>query len=192
MFQTQELNVSRARPSATFDGNTEVSMATLIYVTWGTDPELLLSTGRHIRAINRFLSSQKRKCSTETDLKPEAVPENNALPFCKYTNLYQTLPVEKRLSGHLMSPVSQWQLKKILSIRRSGLSLKIVLFSLLQVMCKIAVARRISIFLTTALLWVAEEQFLCVALQLPHLGLNTLFNYFQFFSVAFLCHGQPT
>lgn len=39
------------------------------------------------------------------DLKPEAVSEKNALPCCKYTNLYQTLPVEIILSGHLMSPV---------------------------------------------------------------------------------------
>lgn len=76
------------------------------------EPTQSCYSGRHIRAINRFLSSQKRKCSTETDLKPEAVPEKNALPFCKYTNLYQTLPVEKRLSGHLMSPVSQWAAEK--------------------------------------------------------------------------------
>lgn len=63
--------------------------------------------------------------------------------------------------------------------------MKIVLFPLLQVMSKIAVARRISTFLTTALLWVAEEQFLCIALQLLYLGPNKLLNYFQFFQYLF-------
>lgn len=85
---------------------------------------------------------------------------------------------------------SKGKLKKVLSLQRLGLSLKIVLFPLLQVMSTIAVAR-ISIFLTAAVLWVAE-QFLCIALQLPYLGLNKLFSYFMVFSVPFLCNGQPT
>lgn len=170
VFQTQELNVSRARPSAVLDDNTEVSMATLIYAIWGTDPEFLLSTGHHIRAMNWFLSVKKTKCNMESDLKPEALSEKNDLPTCKYTNLHQTLPVEIMLPGHLMC--SNRKLKKILSINRSSLSLKIVLFPLLQVISNIAVAKRISVFLTTALLWVAEELFMRIALQLLYLRLS--------------------
>lgn len=91
-------------------------------------------------------------------------------------------------------PVFQRQLKNIPSLQRLGLSLKIVLLPLLEVMPTIAVAR-ISIFLSiflycfTTQQWVAE-QFLCIALQLPHLGLNKLFNYIMAFSVAFLCNGK--
>jgi len=41
----------------------------------------------------------------ESDLKPETVYENNTLSCYKYTSLYETLPVEMMLFGHVKSPV---------------------------------------------------------------------------------------
>lgn len=120
-----------------------------------------------------------------SDSKPKAVSERSALPCgCKHTNLYQTFPVEIVVWVFNVPLYSKGKLKKIPPFQRPGLSLKIVLFPLSQVMSKIAVARRFSIFVTAALLW-AAEQFLCIALQLLYLGLNKLFSCFLGFSSSF-------
>lgn len=168
MFQTQELNVSRVRPSATF-----------WWQYWSQYSHIDLCYLRNWPRVVTFhwTSHKSYKWISECPEKKMQRGEWLETRSCVWKECSALLQIHQSLSD---TSSGNRKLKKIRSIQRSGLSLKIVLFLLLQVMSKIAVARRISIFLTTALLWVAEEQFLCNALQLPCLGLNKLFNYFQF------------
>lgn len=83
---------------------------------------------------------------------------------------------------------SEGKLKKIPSLQRLGLALKIVLLPLLQVMSTIAVAR-IPIFLTASVLWVAE-QFLCIALSYHTLGSVSYSAILSFFQYLFYAMGN--